>query len=184
MTTNAEFALYTANCTGNEYNTSYPNKVHISCADDLKAAAAYDHVAALYKTGYSAKDTARENPIPFHRSNADFSKADCMMLDCDNTETDDPGKWIYPEHIRRDFPGVSHYIVTSRNHMKRKNGKAPRPKFHVYFPIDVVADVREYTDFKKAIIAKYPYFDYQAKDGARYFFGNPDAEVTFIAGDE
>jgi len=41
----------------------------------------------------------------------------------------------------------------------------------------------DYADFKNALIEKYPYFDVGAKDGARYFFGNPNAEVTFIGGE-
>jgi len=181
---NAKFTLYTANCCGNEWNTSYPNKADICSEEDLKRAVAVDHVAALYKTGYKKKDTKKEEPIPFHRAKEDYIESDCLMLDCDNTETDDPEKWVTPERIKADFPGVPHYIVTSRNHLKEKKGKAPRPKFHIYFPIDTMTDVTQYADFKDALTTKYPYFDFNAKDGARYFFGNPDAEIFYVAGGE
>jgi hypothetical protein len=184
MGQDAEFTLYTANCCGNEFNTSYPNKTLITCTDDLKRAAAVDHVAALYKTGYAKKDIQKKNPVPFHRANCDFIETDCLILDCDNTDTDEPDKWIWPEQIKADFPGVTHYIVTSRNHLKEKDGKSPRPKFHIYFPIEQINSVDEYYAFKNAMITNYPYFDFNAKDGARYFFGNPDAVVTLVDGGE
>ena len=184
MRQNAVFTLYTANCCGNQYNTCYPNKVVITCADDLKSAVAVDHVAALYRTGFTKKDAGKKNPIPFHRSNEDFVESDCLMLDCDNTGTDNSAEWVHPEQIAKDFPGVPHYIATSRHHWKEKDGKTPRPKFHVYFPIDTITSVQEHTAFKDAMIANYPYFDFNAGDGARYFFGNPEAEITFVSGGE
>lgn len=79
MQPNAEFTLYTSNCCGNAYNTSYPNRVRITCAEDMKKAAALDHVAALYKTGYAAKDAKREYPIPCHRSNHDYEEANTKL---------------------------------------------------------------------------------------------------------
>jgi hypothetical protein len=179
---NESFTIYTANCCGERFNTSYPNKAVISCASDLKEAVAYDHVGARYGIGFSLKDKSKKNPIQFHRANKDFKESNCLMLDCDNTETDDADKWVYPSKIAEDFPEVAHYIVISRNHMKKKGSKSPRPKFHVYFPIGIMIDVKAYMAFKKAIVSAYPYFDYKAKDGARYFFGNPSAEVTFVAG--
>ena len=39
-----EFTLYTAALTGAEANCRYPEQRKISCAEDLGAAAAFDHV--------------------------------------------------------------------------------------------------------------------------------------------
>ena len=43
------FTIYTADCTGNEHNAVYPNKAVISNGEELKTAAAFDHVCAVYK---------------------------------------------------------------------------------------------------------------------------------------
>ena len=39
-----KFTIYTANCTGNEKNTLYPNQRVITCEGDLKKSIAADHV--------------------------------------------------------------------------------------------------------------------------------------------
>jgi hypothetical protein len=176
--------IFTANCIGNENNTSYPNRIYIAPGDiqTMKNAICFDHVAALYRTGFTRADTEKRNPILCHRSNDDFVESDCLMLDVDNTDTENPEMWIQPERIAKDFPGVPHFIATSRNHWKWKDGFCPRPKFHVYFEIDLMTDVKEHRRFKDCMIKHFPYFDFNAKDGARYFFGNPNAEVSYIGG--
>ena len=68
--------------------------------------------------------------------------------------------------------------------MKEKDGKAPRPKFHVYFPIDVIIDSTEYTALKEVTKEVYTYFDKYAADTARFFFGNPNAEVQYFEGEK
>jgi hypothetical protein len=75
-----------------------------------------------------------------------------------------------------------YYTVTSRNHLKEKNGKAPRPKFHVYFPLETITDSGEYEIIKNAVKRFYTYFDKQAADTARFFFGNPEAEINYFEG--
>ncbi len=67
-----------------------------------------DHVAAAYK-----KNT---------RKNENFIQSNCVMFDVDNTDTDTPGEWITYDTLRADFPNVEYFIVTSRNHMKEKDG--------------------------------------------------------------
>lgn len=44
-----EFTLYTAALTGAEANCRYPEQQKISCAEDLGAAAAFDHVCVAFK---------------------------------------------------------------------------------------------------------------------------------------
>lgn len=62
--------------------------------------------------------------------------------------------------------------------MKRKDKYSPRPRFHIIFPIDPVNDSDEYSRLKDSVIAFFPYFDTNAKDAARFFFGvkNPVVE--------
>ena len=111
----------------NSYNTRYPHKMEISSLDDLKKVVCYDHVCAEY--------------TEFYRKNDNFISADCNMFDVDNTDSDASDEWVTPETVRTAFPDVPFYVSYSRNHMKEKRGKAPRPKFHVYFP-DRVCIVR------------------------------------------
>ena len=99
----------------NEKNAVYPHKSTINSIVDLETVVSYDHVCAEYKDGY--------------RKNSNFIQSNCSMFDVDNTETDNPDEWITPEHVREAFPDVPFYVSYSRNHMKQKGDKAPRPKF-------------------------------------------------------
>ncbi|MEE1485045.1 MAG: phage/plasmid primase, P4 family, partial [Anaerobutyricum hallii] len=73
-------------------------------------------------------------------------------------------------------------IHFSRFHNREKNGKAARPKFHVLFPIEHCTDASLYSDMKKLVNSIFPYFDTQALDAARFFFGTAAAEVALYPG--
>lgn len=45
-----KFTLYTANVTGRENNCRYPNEAVITNVDELRAAVAFDHTCAKFKT--------------------------------------------------------------------------------------------------------------------------------------
>ena len=66
-----DFTLYRSDFAGVEANCRYPRQQKISCAEDLKAAAAFDHVCVAFKDCYRK----REN----------FLSADVLVMDCDNT---------------------------------------------------------------------------------------------------
>lgn len=162
------FTLSTANCTGNAKNSLYPNKCVITNADELKAAVAFDHVCGEFQNN--------------HRSVGEFLSADCLVLDCDNDHSDNPDEWITPQKIGELFPDVSYAIVTSRHHMKAKEKKSARPRFHVYFPHKPITDAKQYSELKKRIYEKANFFDGNALDAARFIYGNPDAEVEWNEG--
>ena len=162
------FTLYTCGERENLRNTIYPHKVTVLSADDLSGAVVNDHVAALYRNN--------------HRSNSDFIQSDCIMLDLDNTHTDDPAGWKQLADIEATFPGVAFYAVGSRNHMKVKNGAAARPKYHIYFPIHTVTDTERYRYLKEWIISIFPYFDVNARDSARVFVGVENPKVFSCEG--
>lgn len=103
-------------------------------------------------------------------------------MDCDNDHSDNPEDWITPEHVRRAFPDTTFAVHFSRNNMKEKRGKAPRPKFHVLFLIDEITDPDEYSDLKKRVSAVFPYFDTRALDAARFFYGTEAPQAEFCAG--
>ena len=149
----------------NEKNAVYPHKSTINSIVDLETVVSYDHVCAEYKDGY--------------RKNSNFIQSNCSMFDVDNTETDNPDEWITPEHVREAFPDVPFYVSYSRNHMKQKGDKAPRPKFHLYFPDTVFTDSQEYSKHKKSVCNYFKKFDQNAKDAARFFFGVPNPKVEF-----
>lgn len=75
-----KFTLFTANATGNQANTLYPNQVVISSKQDLLTAIKTDNACAEFKD--------------YKRNIANFIKADCLVMDCDNDHSDDATAWI------------------------------------------------------------------------------------------
>ena len=164
-----EFSLFTSLDIGRASNIIYPKRVVVTDADSMKAAASFDHVGALYKDNKRSNDT--------------FLESDCLMLDFDNTHSEKEEDWVTPFDVAMEFPGVSFIAVFSRNHMKEKNGAAARPKFHAYFPVSKFVDVKAYSEFKKKFYQAYPFFDSNALDGARFFFGVENPQVEVYEGD-
>lgn len=156
-------------------NNYYPNPVNVETPQDLLAAVAYDHVAAEYKS--------------YKRKNENYLQSDCLMMDVDNAPAKGapdlpPSEWVDLDRIAADLPGVKFFAVTSRNHMKEKDGRPARPKFHCYFPLSApIRDAQEYRRLKVDLQQICPYFDANATDAARFFFGNPKAEGWYTAGD-
>jgi hypothetical protein len=162
------FDLFVSDSRGETQNIMYKTKRTITNTEELKNAVAFDNVAAYY--------------VKNIRKNDNFIKSNCVMFDVDNTDSENSDSWITLEKLRLDFSDVMYYTVTSRNHMKEKNGKKPRPKFHVYFPIDLITDSGEYAALKDVVKGVFTYFDKYAADTARFFFGNESAEVLYFDG--
>lgn len=166
--------LYTSHTYQQRNNNRYPYPAEVTTAEELRVAAAWDHVGAEYEEG--------------RRGTERFLSADCIMMDVDNA----PGKgqpdippeeWHDLDSIRADLPGVSFYAVTSKSHMIPKDGRPPRPKYHLYFEIPRTTSAEAYRQIKLDITARLPYFDANATDAARMFFGNNAAEVWFFQGE-
>ncbi len=162
------FTLYSADITGNPGNCSYPHKHDVVDEASLKAAICHDYVCAEYKNNY--------------RNGDNFIGSDCLPVDCDNDHSEEPADWITPDDVAAAFPGVSFAVHYSRFHNREKNGKPARPKFHILFPIDFMNDAAAYSDMKKLINTIFPYFDTQALDAARFFFGTTTADVEIREG--
>ena len=177
--------VYISSVSGLKTNTSYPFKVSVTTEADLAKAVAYDHVCAHFADGQNN----RGKSIKAYRSKKTFLSSNCLPMDCDNTNTnpleaDVPeSDWKTPEDVRAAFPGVPFYVVYSRNHMKPKNDLPARPRFHVYFPIDEMKNVAAYEKLKEAVQRRFPAFDDNAIDGARFFFGVESPKVEYFAGD-
>lgn len=162
------FTLYRADRLGMPENCVYPHKVAVTDKNTLLQAVSYDYVCAEYRGSY--------------RNNDNFLGADCLPVDCDNDHSDDPENWVYPSDVATAFPGVAFAVHYSRSHMKVKNGKEARPKFHVLFPIDRLTDAAQYSDLKKLVNTLFPYFDTKALDAARFFFGTEVPQVDIFDG--
>ena len=174
------FTIYHSDFIGNPGNCSYPHKAEITDAAVFAAAVSRDYVCAEYRNNY--------------RSGDNFIGSDCLPVDCDNDHSENPDEWMQPADVEAAFPNVAFAVHYSRSHMREKNGKPARPKFHVLFPIDRVTDASCYSDMKKLVNAIFPYFDTKALDAARFFFGtnSPQVEIhegcmnltDFLAGDD
>lgn len=160
--------LQTANVVSDAKNCLYPNRVEVTNAKELQEAVKFDHVCAEYTKNY--------------RSISNFIRSNVVVMDCDNDHTENPDEWIQVEQLEDLFGDVSYAVAFSRNHMKEKDGKAARPKFHVYFEIAETDDAEHYAAIKAAIKKAYPFFDGNALDAARFLFGADSGECIWNEG--
>ena len=163
------FTLFSADFIGAPSNCSYPHKFEVTDAATLTEAVKKDYVCAEYLNCY--------------RNGDNFIGSDCLPVDCDNDHSETPADWVTVEDVKKAFPGITFAVHYSRSHMREKNGKAARPKFHVLFPIDGMTDASAYSEMKKLVNTIFPYFDSKALDAARFFFGTATPEVEIIEGD-
>lgn len=163
-----QLILQTANVTADAKNCSYPNKVTVTNASELQEAVKMDHVCAEYKNNYRSIDN--------------FLKSNVVVMDLDNDHTDNPDEWITAEKLEELLPDISYAVAPSRNHMVAKNGKAARPKYHVYSEIEEITDSSAHAALKAAIHNAYPFFDGNALDAARFIFGADSGEVVWQEG--
>ena len=101
------FILSVANVRQDRFNTVYPNVRAISNVEGLSQAVKFDHMAGTFKNN--------------RRANNSFISANCLIMDCDNGETDDSSKWITPESISNlvdsfliGFLGDGEYIRSNK----------------------------------------------------------------------
>ncbi|HEM6372691.1 TPA: DNA primase, partial [Streptococcus suis] len=160
-----QFTLSHSGQTGVQTTTVYPNQVIITDEISLQTVAQFDHVTGLFLNNT--------------RSNANFIKSDVLVMDIDNDHSENPDEWMTVERLKEIFADYNFALVTSRSHMQAKAGKAPRPKYHIYFQINEVTDKDIYVAMKEELCNQYKFFDDNAKDAARFFFGNPNAQVIW-----
>ena len=161
-----QITLFTANCTGVKTNCIYPNKVVAESKAEMVEAIKRDHVCAKYTNNY--------------RSNDNFEEAVGIFMDNDNDHSENPADWLTAEKLSELLCDVDHVIAPSRHNMLPKDNKAARPRQHIYFPTAVFTDRKKYEELKTAIQRMYPFFDDNAKDAARFFFGSACSEDDLI----
>lgn len=164
---------YAEGITQQKNNRYYRKNAKIHNLTELLAVARYDHVAGIFRNN--------------HRTNKNFLNADCIIMDVDNTHSDNQADWLTPEKLAAQLPGVAFYFVYSKSHNKDKiddNGNitsSPRPRFHVYFFLSKTYDNADnIADIKAALLRLVPEFDSGAKDAARFIYGvdNPDGKYN------
>jgi hypothetical protein len=133
-----------------------------------------------YYEGYISNDKHMPGYKNNYRSADNFLKSDVIVMDCDNDHTENPDEWITPEALDEILTDISYAIAPSRHNMLSKDGKAARPKFHVYFSIEELTDAEGYVAIKKAIHAQFPFFDDNALDAARFIYGADGAEHPVV----
>lgn len=163
--------FYKSNVLGMPSNTRYPHEFEAKQTtnkEQIRQIFNKDYVCATYK--YDKRDCAN------------FLVSDCLALDCDNDHSDDPNAWITPQNLIDEFDNVFMIFHMSRNNMKEKDGKAPRPKFHVFMSMEPIKNPEAYAELKRKINTIWPYFDKNAEDAARFFFGTEEPEVIVSPG--
>ena len=163
------FTIYSSDYLGAPSNCSYPHPFQVTDAATLADAVKTDYVCAEYMNHY--------------RNGENFLGSDCLPVDCDNDHSENPADWVTPADVQNAFPGITFAIHYSRFHMREKNGKPARPKFHVLFPIEYMTDASAYSEMKKLVNTIFPYFDTKALDAARFFFGTTAPQVEIIPGE-
>lgn len=160
--------LYSANVIGNKWNCLYPNPVEVNDEKSLMAAVVHDYVCARYRNNY--------------RSKQNFLTSNCLPVDCDNEHSENHEEWVTPENVAEAFPDVTFFVHYSRHHDRVKDGKPARPRFHIMFVIDEMTDFEAYRKLKEQVNDLFPYFDTNALDSARFFFGTANPQVEFHKG--
>ena len=161
--------IYASDVVGVKTNCVYPHRFEVCNAETLRKAVCKDHVCAEYRNNY--------------RGNENFIISNCVVMDVDNDHSDDPAEWITPESLAQEYEGIRFAIAFSRHHMKTKEGKGPRPRFHIYFETEPITDAQEYGDLKTALQAMYPFYDDNALDAGRFIYGNKVEEVFWHDGE-
>lgn len=149
------------------------NKIyHIPNGDvkQLEKAVAWDNCLVQYKDGYRKTDN--------------YIQANCMLADIDNTHSDNEADWVTHEDVIKALPDVVFYYYPSRNHMKSKDGKTPRPKVHMIFPTDILETASEYSDVAKKLVSMFPqlHFDAAVTGAAQLNFGVENPIVSYVDG--
>lgn len=160
-----QFTLSHSGQTGVQTTTVYPHQVTVTDETILQSNAQFDHVAGVFSNNT--------------RSNANFIKSDVLIMDIDNDHSDNPEKWMTEERLKEIFADYNFALVTSRSHMLVKGNRSARPKYHIYFQINEVTNKDAYVAMKEELVNRYGFFDDKAKDAARFFFGNPSAQVVW-----
>ena len=173
-----KITLYTSNKREDPTNTLYPNEVVIDTKSSFDPSIfKNDYVGSLFKGNA--------------RSNLNFIKTNCLLIDIDNDHSDNPQEWFDKDDVENVLNGVPHIIHYSRNHLKdeqvmKANGttfiKQRRPKMHILIAINELTKKEDYDNLIFRLQKYLPFIDDKAKDFAHFFFGTENPKVEVIDG--
>lgn len=163
-----KFKISPSNAFQQQFNTNYLNPIEVDDIETFKSICTHDYVCASYKNNYRCKDN--------------FLSANCVPFDIDNDHSDSKDDWLDVKDVADFFYGVPFLVQYSRHHMKQKDNKSPRPRFHVIFPINEITNEEDYRKLKVRIHSIFPYVDEKALDSARFFYGTDNPEVDYVDG--
>ena len=154
----------------NPYGFTKEFQIEPGNTDMLARAVQYDNCLARYKDGYKKGDN--------------FIEANCILADIDNNHSDNSEEWIMHDDVIKVLSDVEFYYYPSRNNMKQKGNKEPRPKEHYIFPTDTLKSVEEYTGLMSKLLEAFPelHFDTAVKGGAQLNFGVENPNVAYHKG--
>ena len=158
--------IYQSDVVWNNKNTYYPHEIEITTKDELKNAIMHDHTFIRFKD--------------FKRSKDNFLSTKMIVLDVDNDHSE--SEWLSPMDVSKFIPDVSHIVITSRNHLKEKNGISPRPRFHVLFPVKEIDSANKYEVLITKVCSIFPFFDNNAIDAGRFFYASNNPEIYYFKG--
>ena len=168
MTVENVFNFYSSDSYQQVGNCLYPYHFPVKSAEDFKEMASHDHVCVLYKNSY--------------RGNENFLESNVRQYDVDNHHSENPEEWITDEQLHLAFERVPHIISRSRNYMKQKGKYSPRPRYHVAVIGEKETDSEKYAKFNARVLKQFPFFDDQAMDSGRFFFGVKDVVADYYPG--
>lgn len=160
--------IHCSNAYQNAQNCLYQYDNTAETAEEFEKLVRHDHVFFDFKDGY--------------RSIKNFLGTSVAALDCDNDHSENEADWLTLRKLTEIFSEVKFAAYTSRNHMKQKGGKSPRPRFHILFPIERISSAEEYVALLKRLQGYLPVFDEKALDAGRFYFGNREAKAYFHEG--
>lgn len=160
--------IHCSNAYQNAQNCLYQYDNTAETAEEFEKLVRHDHVFFDFKDGY--------------RSIKNFLGTSVAALDCDNDHSDNEADWLTLRKLTEIFSEVQFAAYTSRNHMKQKGSKAPRPRFHILFPIGRISSADAYVALLKRLQSYLPVFDEKALDAGRFYFGNREAKAYFHEG--
>jgi len=140
----------------------YPREITIDSIDALKEANRKDFMMSKMKGD-------------LHRCVDNFEKCNVLYGDSDD------GKTL--KELQKIFKGIEYYVTTSRNHQKPKKGIVC-DRFHLFFPLG--RDIESGNQLEvmlHSLSSQFNFFDANAIDIARFYYGNENTEVYYYEGE-
>lgn len=163
-----KLTIFSSDAFQNPTNCLYPHEVEGTDIESLKKAFSHDFVLAKYKNDYRSKET--------------FCYSNIVGEDSDNDHSENPADWLTEVKMERIFKDVSYIAQRSKSFGVAKGKYGPRERHHVMFKTSKIHSAEEYARLKKRIQHHFPFFDKNAMDAARLFFGTENPEIIVHEG--